>query len=321
MADWFPTLPFYSSPPKTTPPVKSKRLCALWLTLIAFSSALGSVAQDDIGPPPAPPEGWTDGYAFGNGIRIHYWRTGAGSGKPTMVMTHGSSDYGLCWTQLAKEFEQDYDIIMPDARGHGLTDPPRPTDSPDAQVEDLAAVVRELELSQPVMMGHSMGSSSLAWFAARYPDIPRAVILEDPGIRPRSGYRTDAEAQHQTHLRILRRNNLPFADLVAQSLARQPQWGLEETKIWAVSKHHHHPATAYTSREGRPATPALFKAITATTLILKADDQGELRQQNEEITAHLKHGKIVHVPGAAHNVRRDQKARVIAEMTTFLATL
>ena len=60
-----------------------------------------------------PPAGWTDGYVMANGIRIHYWRTGGD--KPVLLMAHGSSDDGLCWTNLAKELVQDYDIIMADA--------------------------------------------------------------------------------------------------------------------------------------------------------------------------------------------------------------
>ena len=63
-------------------------------------------------------------------------------------MAHGSSDDGLCWTNLAKEFQDDYDIIMFDARGHGLSDPPTPSDAPDVQVEDLAGLIKELKLEQ-----------------------------------------------------------------------------------------------------------------------------------------------------------------------------
>ena len=131
---------------------------------------------------PAPPNGWTDGYVMANGIRIHYWRTGGD--KPPMILAHGSSDDGLCWTALAKELEADYDLILPDARGHGLTDPPKASDPADVQVEDLAGLIRELKITKPIMMGHSMGASSVAWFAAKYPDVPRAVVLEDPGLRP-----------------------------------------------------------------------------------------------------------------------------------------
>src|SRR5918992_265354 len=129
---------------------------------------------------PQPPAGWSDSYVLANGIRIHYWRTGGD--KPPLVLAHGSSDDGLCWTNLAKEFQNDFDIIMFDARGHGLSDPPTASDASDVQVEDLAGLIKELKLNKPILMGHSMGSASVAHFAAKYPDVPRAVILEDPGL-------------------------------------------------------------------------------------------------------------------------------------------
>ena len=147
------------------------RLC---LSLVALCIALATPAAAG----PQPPAGWTDGYVMANGIRIHYWRSGGN--RPPMVMAHGSSDDGLCWTNLAKEIQDSYDIIMFDARGHGLSDPPTPSDPADVQVEDLAALIRALKLERPILMGHSMGSASVAQFAARYPDVPRAVILEDP---------------------------------------------------------------------------------------------------------------------------------------------
>lgn len=151
-----------------------------WLLTPLLAALTAGVAP---GAPPAPPANWSDGYVWGNGIRIHYWRTGGN--KPPLVLAHGSSDDGLCWTNLARELEASFDIIMPDARGHGLTDPPTASDPADVQVEDLAALIRELKLVKPILMGHSMGSSSVAWFAAKYPDVPRGVVLEDPGLAAR----------------------------------------------------------------------------------------------------------------------------------------
>lgn len=82
----------------------------------AYVGLTAAGAEDDstlASQPPVPPAGWTDGYVMANGIRIHYWRTGGD--QPVLVMAHGSSDDGLCWTNLAKELEADYDIIMADA--------------------------------------------------------------------------------------------------------------------------------------------------------------------------------------------------------------
>src|SRR5688572_6184301 len=178
--------------------------------LLAAFAAFASAA-------PAPPSAaWTDGYVLANGIRIHYWRTGGN--KPPLVLAHGSSDDGLCWTNLAKELEARFDVIMFDARGHGLSDPPSAADAADVQVEDLAGLIKELKLQKPILMGHSMGSASVAHFAAKYPDVPRAVILEDPALvrtaTPAAGA-AQTTTPEQRRANILARNNTSEEELVA----------------------------------------------------------------------------------------------------------
>ena len=131
---------------------------------------------------PQPPAGWTDGYVVANGIRIHYWRTGAGTSKPPLVLAHGSSDDGLCWTNMAKEIQDGYDIIMFDARGHGLSDPPTPSDPPDVQVEDLGGLIRALKLERADADGTLDGERLGRQLCSEVPDVARAVILEDPAL-------------------------------------------------------------------------------------------------------------------------------------------
>ncbi len=287
------------------------RLFGLLSAIFISTAALGGQA-------PAPPAGWTDSYVLANGIRIHYWRTGGE--KPVLIMAHGSSDNGLCWTSLAKELTADYDIILPDARGHGHSDPTSPSDPADVQAEDIAALIGELKLEKPIVMGHSMGASSAAWFAAKYPDVPRAVVLEDPGLLPRTGRGRQTNVD-QAKARILERNQTSFDELVEGCVANSPTWGLEECRIWAPSKRQHHPSNAYRSFGNRPPTTELFAKISVPTLILKADADAETRKKNEEVAAVLKHGTIVHIDGAGHNVRREQKASLLKALQDFLKTL
>ncbi|MGJ5819367.1 alpha/beta fold hydrolase [Paludibaculum fermentans] len=272
----------------------------------------------------APVAGWTDSYVYGNGIRIHYWHA-ANPGKPVMIFAHGSSDDGLCWTGLAKELTSGYDIYLVDARGHGLTDPPKVGDGPDAQVEDLAAFIRERKIVKPILMGHSMGSSSVAWFSSRYPDVPKAVILEDPGLAPRRpGAPAPGAAQGTPEERIqkmIERNNMSLEELTADCMKNSPKWGEDECRLWAPSKRRHHPATTQVGMAGRPPMTEILPKITAPTLILKADAQGDLRKQNEETAALLPKGKIVHIDGAGHNVRRENKPMALATLKAFLAGL
>jgi pimeloyl-ACP methyl ester carboxylesterase len=65
---------------------------------------------------------WFTGDTLANGMKIHYHRTGGD--KPALVLSHGSTGNGLFWTRVARALESDYDVIMYDQRGHGLSDAP-----------------------------------------------------------------------------------------------------------------------------------------------------------------------------------------------------
>lgn len=284
---------------------------ALTLLLAASFNAAAASGTADV---------WSDQYVIANGIRIHYWRSNT-PGKPVLIMAHGSSDDGMCWMNLAKEFVASYDIILYDARGHGRTDPPSAWDAADVQVEDMAGLIRELKIQKPIIMGHSMGSGSAAWFAAKYPDIPRAVILEDPGLVPNPNMNpaTMLAERDQRRATILARNNMTKQQLVADCMKNSPKWGQAECELWAPSKQMHHPNTALGTIGSRPPMKDILPKIKAPTLILKADAQGDLRKKNEEVAALLPKGKIVHIAGAGHNVRRENRQQTIDVMREFLA--
>jgi pimeloyl-ACP methyl ester carboxylesterase len=113
-------------------------------------------------------------------LRLHYYRTGGN--KPQVVFNHGAGDDGLCWTHIVKELEQDYDVILADARGHGKSESGKGDYSTRQRVADLAGFVQALKLDRPVVGGHSMGADASMHFAANYPGLTRGIFLEDPPI-------------------------------------------------------------------------------------------------------------------------------------------
>src|SRR5690349_11761221 len=126
---------------------------------------------------------WTSGDVVANGIRIHYYRTGGT--KPPLILSHGATDDGLCWTPVTRALEDRYDVIMPDARGHGLSDAPDDGYTSAERAKDLAGLIEALGLERAIVGGHSMGAGTTFRLTVDRPDLVRAAILEDPGFRPK----------------------------------------------------------------------------------------------------------------------------------------
>jgi pimeloyl-ACP methyl ester carboxylesterase len=154
------------------------KLSLLTIASMLFLLPLVSFAA----PPPGIPDGWSDGYVYANGIRIHYYRAVPAPGKPVIVMVHGVTDNGLCWTTLTWKLQDSYDIYMVDTRGHGLTDPFTPADDSNTLVKDVVEFVGAMKFEKPILMGHSMGAATVMRLGADYPDLAKAIVMLDPGL-------------------------------------------------------------------------------------------------------------------------------------------
>ncbi len=298
--------------------------------------------------PPGIPSGWSDGYVYANGIRIHYYHAVPAAGKPVIVMAHGATDYGLNWTTLTLELQSDYDIYMVDARGHGYTDPPTAETKGDTGVEDLVGFVRAMKLEKPILMGHSMGAGTVMRIGATYPDFARAVIMLDPGLGvPAAGRGAGAArggapgaagagrgaaaagtalVMGGTAEALVAQNNRSYEDLVAQCGKQTPKWDLLDCQYWAVSKRIYHGSYASGGARGGGggggiSTSETLGKIIVPTLILKADAPPETRQANDAAAKVLKNGKLVHIDGAGHNLHHDERQQTVKVMREFLGTL
>jgi pimeloyl-ACP methyl ester carboxylesterase len=99
---------------------------------------------------------WFSGYVNTNGMRMHYYRTRGD--KPPLVLAHGATDSGLCWSRLARTLESEYDVILPDART--VSDAPSSGYTASDHAADLAGLIDALALRRTAVGGHSMGGGA-----------------------------------------------------------------------------------------------------------------------------------------------------------------
>ena len=94
----------------------------------------------------------------GGGVQLHVTETGNANGRPILFI-HGFSQGGYAWSrQLNSDLANDYRLIAMDMRGHGESEKPRDSygDS-KAWADDVNAVIKALDLRDPILVGWSYG--------------------------------------------------------------------------------------------------------------------------------------------------------------------
>ncbi len=279
---------------------------------------------------------WPEDYVEANGIRLHYHRTGGD--KPPVVLVHGFSDNGLCWTPVARALEADYDLIMYDARGHGLSDRPEHGYSPDHHADDLAGLVRALGLDAPAILGHSMGACTTAMAAARYPDLMRAALLEDPPFFAHWATEADAQQPGRGWFRPESDDAPPFghwliplreqtvAEMVTREREVNPQWPDGDYEPWAQSKLQFNMAVLELMQRNKlpPSPPwkTIIAPITCPILLITGEvARGGLvtPEVADELRQTAADARVAHISDAGHSVRRDQFDNYAQVVRAFLA--
>ena len=268
---------------------------------------------------------WSSGEVQTNGIRMHYYRTGGDGSlslrKPQLVLSHGATDDGLCWTRVSRALESDFDITMPDARGHGLSEAPSQGYSSSDHAADLAGLITALGLSQPAVAGHSMGAGTTLRLVAEHPELVRCAILEDPGFRSN----VDARPGGGEAIRriVLDSRTVSREAVMARGRESNPGWDQSEFGPWADAKARVRDQFL-NSMGARPMLEwqELLPRVQRPMLLITSDPERggivspEAAQEAKRLLPTL---QVVRLQGAGHNIRREQFDAFIRAVRGFLA--
>lgn len=107
----------------------------------------------------------------------------ARSAQPAVpvLLLHGLAGHTAEWDVLAGLLGPEYRLVGYDARGHGMSDRLPEDVSRAAHVRDTVAVIGQLALTRPVLIGQSLGGLTALLTAAARPDLVRALVLVEAG--------------------------------------------------------------------------------------------------------------------------------------------
>jgi pimeloyl-ACP methyl ester carboxylesterase len=113
------------------------------------------------------------------GVRLRY--ADRGDGDRTIVLVHGWKGSHRLWDKAVHDLSRRFRVVAFDNRGMGESDKPRGPYDFDELSDDLAFVLRELDLDDVTLVGWSMGCSiSLEYLRRHGGRVGRLMLVNGP---------------------------------------------------------------------------------------------------------------------------------------------
>jgi pimeloyl-ACP methyl ester carboxylesterase len=130
-------------------------------------------------------------YASVNGLKMYYEMEG--EGQP-VILLHGGFGNTELFMPARAELSKNFKVIAVDMQGHGRTaDIDRPIVA-DSMANDIAALIRQLNIGKVNIVGYSLGGAVALRLAIQHPELlQKAVIVSFPFKR--KGWFPDLLAQ------------------------------------------------------------------------------------------------------------------------------
>tara|TARA_B100000579_G_scaffold2494_1_gene1935 strand:+ start:477 stop:1226 length:750 start_codon:yes stop_codon:yes gene_type:complete len=97
--------------------------------------------------------------------------------KSTILLIHGSGLTHIVWS-LHEQFyvSQGFNVLSVDLPGHGNSEGPS-LDSIEAISDWIKSLMKKIDISKIIIIGHSQGSLVAIDFSSRYPELTEKIIL------------------------------------------------------------------------------------------------------------------------------------------------
>lgn len=216
-----------------------------------------------------------------DGVDLHYEE--AGSGIP-MVFVHEFAGDARSWEPQLRFFSRRYRCIAFNARGY----PPSavPSDpkaySQDRATDDIAAVIRGLDLAPAHVVGLSMGAFATLHLGLRHPALARSLVAAGVGYGAAPDKREQFRAETDAAIARLRSEGM---DVYGGTYAHGPtRLVFEESdprgfaEFEAQLREHSTEGSALTMQGVQRERPSLFdlaegfRAYTTPTLVVAGDE-------------------------------------------------
>jgi 3-oxoadipate enol-lactonase len=260
-----------------------------------------------------------------NGIEIHYRETGKGF---PIVFVHGYTGNSRNWALTVPALREEFRTISVDLRGHGLSG--RPESEDDYALETMASDVYELlkalDVSECVLVGHSMGGMVSQLLVLEHPEAVRALVLVDTAAEVPKGLLYDERRKQRAGLVEIARERGMEAVFEEQlrmtpihpALKANPRYIDIWREQFLMTSREAYIAGANGMASRRSVVGDLAKVSVPTLVICGEKDEPFLepsRQMHEAING----SELVIIQGAGHGPQMETPGEFNRVLMEFLA--
>jgi pimeloyl-ACP methyl ester carboxylesterase len=228
-----------------------------------------------------------------NGIQMYYEVHGEGT---PLVLLHNLTGCTQFWQPFVADFAREYQLIIPDLRGHGRSTNPTNQYTERQSALDIFALLDQLEIDTFKAVGVSSGGMTLIHMATQQPARVEAMVL----VGATSYVPEQARA-------ICRKSTLESWNW--EVLRQRHVYGDEQ--IRALLDHFYNSKDDY---DDMNFTPPYLSTITAKTLIVNGDRDAFFPVSIPvEMYAAIPHAYLWIVPNGGHIPIRDKHAAAFTQ--------
>jgi len=109
-----------------------------------------------------------------NRHELAYTVTGTG---PPIILLHGFAAQGWMWEHQQSDLAKKFTVYTIDLLGHGYSDRPHIAYTPDVFIDSIKEFISALNLTDPILIGNSMGAGIAIGMAVKYPQVTQKIVL------------------------------------------------------------------------------------------------------------------------------------------------
>jgi non-heme chloroperoxidase len=313
----------------------TRKIGALGIALLTTFSAIQSSADSKSGKAAESANSYSktsSTITTRDGVQLYYKDWGPKDG-PVVTFSHGWPLSSDSWeSQMIFLASKGYRVVAHDRRGHGRSSQPWDGNDMDHYADDLAAVIKALDLKDVTLVGFSTGGGEVARYIGRHGTgrVKKAALISavtplmlktntNPGGLPLEVFdglrKGSLENRSQLYLDIA---SGPFFGFNRPDA--EPSQGLIQS-FWAQGMRGGHKNT-YDSIAAFSATDFRgdLKKFDVPTLIVHGDDDQIVPIDNSARAAAkiVRNAKLIVYPGAPHGLADTHKEQLNHDLLKFL---